>query len=89
MMHQVKNLSPEQRLALEALIGRSLNQDESLVVRPCRNVKPAPQGKDREEAANRLFAHLDKLSERVKDVPDNELEALFQEACDHAKHGPG
>lgn len=86
MVHRVTDLSSDQRLTLEALVGRSLAEDESVVVRPCRVIKPAPQGEERQEAAQRYLAHLDMLAERAKDVPREELEAAIKEACNHARY---
>ena len=36
MWHLVKDLSPDQRLALEGLLGRRLSEDEGLSVQPSR-----------------------------------------------------
>ena len=87
MLHRVKDMSAEQRVALEALVGRALNQDESFVVRPAHIIKPAAQGKEREEAAQKLFAHMGKMAERASHVPEDELDVLIDEACHHARHG--
>ena len=88
MTHKVSDLSPEQRVAIEALVGRTLTEDESLVVRPCRIIKAAPQGEEREEAARRYLDHLDMLNRRVSGVPTEEIEAVIEEALEHSRHGP-
>lgn len=41
MVHHVKDLSPNQRLAIENLLGRALRDEESLTIRPARILKDA------------------------------------------------
>lgn len=88
MSHKVSELSSEQRTALEALIGRSLHDDESLVVRPSRVLKPAPQGPARSKAANAFTAQLDAFADRARHLPEDELDPAIEEACDHVRHRP-
>ena len=33
MMHHVKDLSPEQRVAIESLLGRSVSEDEAVSIK--------------------------------------------------------
>jgi hypothetical protein len=33
MIHKAKDLSPDQRLALESLLGRSIREDEEIIIR--------------------------------------------------------
>ncbi len=40
-----------------------------------------------DEAAERLRNILNGLSQKAKDVPEDELDALMTEACEHARHG--
>jgi hypothetical protein len=40
----------------------------------------------RDEAYRRLLEHSDKLAERVKDVPAEEIDAAIDEAVDKASH---
>ena len=86
MLHRVKDMSPEQRLAVESLLGRRLAADESLSIYRTRILKEAPVGAEREGAGAKLLETLDKIANRVKDVPDHEVEAAIQEACDHVRH---
>ncbi len=80
MVHQVKNLTSDQRVALENLLGRGLRDDESVVIRPAVVVKEAPTGDERVVMANNYRKHLDMLAERVKDVPEDEIDAAIAEA---------
>ncbi|MGP8247470.1 MAG: hypothetical protein ACLQVN_23530 [Bryobacteraceae bacterium] len=88
MWHAVKNLSPDQRLVLEGLLGRALQEDEGFSIHLGRMVQDAPIGEDRTRAYNCYLQHLDALAERVKTVPDHELDALIEEAFDRVRHPP-
>jgi hypothetical protein len=47
-----------------------------------------PDAKQREEAGHRLSAFMDRMAERVKDVPESEIDAAIDEACDCVRHHP-
>jgi hypothetical protein len=47
-----------------------------------------PEEKQREEAGRRLSAFMDRMAERVKDVPEAEIDAAIDEACDYVRHHP-
>jgi len=86
MWHKVKDLSPDQRLAIEGLIGRRLADDEGVNSQPSRVLKDAPTGDERSRAYNEYLRNADTLSRRADNVPDEEIEALIDEACDRARH---
>jgi hypothetical protein len=86
MWHKVKDLSPEQRLAIEGLLGRSLADDEGLNIQPSRIFKEAPVGEERTRAYECYLRHLDALADRTKEVSDDSLSAATDEACDRARH---
>jgi hypothetical protein len=88
VVHQVKNLSADQRLVIESLVGRPLRDDESLTIRPLHLLKEAPTGKERERLFARYQDHLDKLAGRVTHVSDDELEAAIDEAVKYVRHKP-
>lgn len=48
-------------------------------------LKEAPVGKARAEAFDRLFAQMEKMSERVQDIPEEELDTLLGEARAHER----
>ena len=81
-VHKTRDLSPELRLAVETLLGKTLDEDETVTLRASKGyiIKEAPTGKAREESFQRLSEHLDKMAERVKDVPEEELNTLIDEA---------
>lgn len=86
MWHRVKDLSSDQRIALENLIGRSLQEDEGLNIQPSRVLKEAPVGEERSYAYDRYLRDLDQIAQRARDVPDAELETIIDEACDQVRH---
>jgi hypothetical protein len=86
MLHRVKDLSSEQRILIESLIGRRLQEDEGLNIQPSRILKEAPAGEERRLAYNKYLQSLDRLGERANGVSDSELEEIIDEACDRARH---
>jgi hypothetical protein len=80
MVHHVKDLSSDQRLAIESLLGRSLRDNESVTIRPAVVGKDAPQGEERARLVRQYQKHLDTLAERVSDVPEEEIDQAIDEA---------
>ena len=82
-LRKVTELSVDTRQAMEGILGRSLREDEAISI----NVyNPAPTGKAREEASRRLLERIDKTTQRVKGVPEKEIDAVIDEALDRARH---
>ena len=88
MSHRVRDLSSEQRLAIETLIGRKLQEDEGLSIQPSHILHEAPVGEERSRAYASYLDHLDMLSTRASEIPDPELDAVIDAACDYARHSP-
>ena len=88
MSHRVRDLSSEQRLAIESLIGRKLQDDEGLSIQPSHILHEAPVGEERSRAYASYLDHLDMLSTRASEIPDPELDAVIDAACDYARHSP-
>ena len=86
MSHRVRDLSSEQRLAIETLIGRKLQEDEGLSIQPAHILHEAPVGEERSRAYASYLGHLELLSSRVGDITDPELDAVIDAACDYARH---
>ncbi len=83
MLHRVKDLSPEQKLAVEALLGRSVSNDEAVSVRtivPAAIIPSQLSQEERTEALRRLDSYFAKIDARRKPVSDDEEEAIFTEA---------
>lgn len=86
MVHHVRDLSPDQRVAIENLLGRTLRDEESLTIRPARILHEAPTGEDRLRAFRKYREHLDMLAARVQDVPEEEIDAAVDEALHAVRH---
>jgi hypothetical protein len=86
MVHHVKDLSPDQRFVIEHLLGRTLSEEESLTIRPARILQEAPTGADRSLAFRRYRENLDLLADRVRDVPEEEIDGALDEALRVVRH---
>jgi len=88
MVHHVKDLSRNQRVAIEIenLFGRALSDEESLTIRPARILKDAPVGEERARAFSRYRNDLDLLANRVEDVTEDEIDAAIDEALRAVRH---
>lgn len=79
MTHSVKDLSAEQKLAVESLLGRRVYDDEQISVRAFSS--PVGVGTDERTAAidwlNGYFAEVDA---RRQPVSDEEEDAIIDEA---------
>jgi hypothetical protein len=88
MVHHVKDLSADQRTAIENLLGRALRDEESLTIRPARILKDAPTGEERTRVFRQYQDHLSRLADRVEDVPEGEIDAAIDEAILHVRRKP-
>lgn len=86
MWHMVKDLSPDQRVAIEGLLGRPLRDDEGLAIQPSRVLKEAPTGEERLRAYRDYLANCDKIAHRADGVSDEELDAAIDEASHRVRH---
>ena len=86
-LSKAAELAPPVRAAFESVLGRHLADDETVSISAYPN-RPAPTGEAREAAYRRLLDFGDKLAERVRDVPEAEIDAAIDEAVDHARHHP-
>ena len=73
------------RSAVERLLGRPVAPDEeiSIVAAPPQQVPPA---EGRLQAARNLEALLSRRAEKVKDVPESDIDAAIDEAVAHVRH---
>src|SRR5579863_1486052 len=85
MVH-VKDLSPDQRVAIDGIPGRALRDDQILTSRPSKIIKQAPRGADRTVRCCQYPGSLDRIAERVKDVPEAEFDAAIDEALNDLRH---
>jgi len=83
MMHRVKDLSPEQRLTVEALLGRSVSNDEAVSIRavvPATVIPSRLSPDERADAMRRIDRYFARVDAARKPVSEDEEEAIFLEA---------
>jgi hypothetical protein len=78
MIHKASDLSSEQRMALESLLGRALSDREAVSVRA---FEPPPlSDEQRQEILAGLDAYFARIDAKRQSVPDEEAEAIINEA---------
>ena len=90
MLHRVKDLSPDQKLAVEALLGRSMADDESVSVKalmPPQIQASSLSPEDRRAALERLNRYFEGLDARRGPMTDVDEDALITEALRSARPG--
>ena len=83
MLYHVKDLSPDQRLVVEALLGRAVSDEEAVSVRavaPTAIVESTFSNEQRRRALEGLKVYFDKADSRRKPVTEAEEEAIITEA---------
>lgn len=88
MLHRVKDLSPGQRVAVEALLGRAVSNEEAVSVRavaPATVISSQLSQEERVEALRQLDAYFAKVDTRRKPVSEEEEEAMLVEAMRSAR----
>jgi hypothetical protein len=88
MLHHVKNLSPEQRRAVENLLGRPVAEDESVSIkgiRPFSIIPPRLSPDEREEAIEKLRQYFAKVDAQRRPVSEAEEEEIINEALRSAR----
>ena len=85
MVHQAKDLSPEQKAAAELLLGRRLGEGETVSVQAF-NEPPVSEERRREVAA-RLRELFASANENLKSTSEEEAEEIFIEAMRSSRPG--
>jgi hypothetical protein len=86
LTHKARELKAETRIALEAELGRSLQDDEEVSIMVF-GPHDAPTGKARAEAGNRLRAYLQRMDEKSQAAATEQTEEALNEALRHARPG--
>jgi hypothetical protein len=84
-LRKARDLPFNVRIALESLLGRPLQEEETVSI----NTYPtheAPIGVERDASWKQLMDRIDRTAARVKDISEAELDALIDEATEHARH---
>ena len=83
MLYHVKDLSADQKTAIEALLGRSVSEEEAVSVRaiaPAAIVPSTLSIEQRMRTLEALHGYFDKIDSRRKPVSEEEEEAVITEA---------
>jgi hypothetical protein len=87
-IQKASELPPRLKSAVEQLLGRPIEADEevSIAAVPPQQIAPS---ESRASVAEKLEAFLSRRAEKVSDVPDDELDAVIDEAVDRSRHSRG
>ena len=86
LIQKASELKAGTRLALEAELGRSLQDDEEVSIMAFVP-HAAPTGADHADAADKLRAHFNRIDQKLKGAPKQEAEASLDEALSNARPG--
>ena len=85
MLHKASELSSEQRIALESLLGRAISDRETISLRA---FEPAPlSDAQRAEILASLDAYFARIDSKRPAMPDSEADAVINEALRSARPG--
>jgi hypothetical protein len=73
------------KAAVEEIIGRPVGADEeiSIIAVPPQEVPPPD---DRSAVVEKLEALLNRRAEKVRDIPEDDINSVIDEAVYHARH---
>lgn len=83
MLHHVKDLSPEERRAVENLLGRPVAEDESVSIksiRPSSIVPPQLSPDERTGVIEKLRLYFAKVDAQRAPISEDEEEEIINEA---------
>lgn len=83
MLHHVKDLSPEERRAVESLLGRPVAEDEFVSIkglRPSAIIPPQLSPDERKKAIEKLCEYFAKVDAQRSPVSQAEEEEIINEA---------
>ncbi len=86
LIHKASELRPETRAAVEAELGRSLQDDEEVSIMAFV-AHEAPAGEARAETARNLEQNLNRTDQKTKRVPEEETEKALNEAIRTVRPG--
>ena len=83
MLHHVKDLSPEERRAVEHLLGRPVAEDESVSIksiRPSAIVPPQLSSDEHKDVIEKLRLYFAKVDAQRAPISEDEEEEIINEA---------
>ncbi len=84
-IQRASDLSGDVKSAIERLLGRPIEPEEEISVVAVPPQQASPSG-NRAAVARKLEAFLDRRAEKVRDIPEEELDSAVDEAVDHVRH---
>jgi len=81
---RASQLGDAARSVLESLLGRTVNDEEHITVMAHPPQPPLTED-DRRKAAQALAQNLDSLASRARHIPEQDMEALIDEAMEHVR----
>jgi hypothetical protein len=90
MMHHVKDLSPEQRVTVESLLGRSVSEDEAVSIKalnPSAIVPSRLTEEERKAALEKLDLYFARVDAQRQPVSQEGEEAIVNEALRSTRPG--
>jgi len=85
MIHKAKDLSPEQKLAIESLLGRHVLDEEAISVRAIE--PPALSDQQKHELAEHLRKYFAEVDARRHPGSGDEAEDILTEAIQSSRPG--
>ena len=85
MIHEVKDLSPDQRLAVESLLGRPVSEQETVSVQAFQ--PPAVSVQRRQEIAEALRSYFAEVDAKRQPVSPDAASGIIDEAMRDSRPG--
>lgn len=85
MIHKAKDLSPDQKIAIESLLGRQLLDEEAISVRLIE--PPALSDQQKRELAEQLRKYFAEVDARRHPASEEEAEDILTEAIRSSRPG--
>ena len=85
MIHNAKDLSPDQRAAIEGLLGRRIVDDEAISV--CAIRPPALSNEQKQERVAQLKQYFTNVDARREPISPEEAEDIIDEAMRSVRPG--
>ena len=86
LIHKASELKPQTRAAVEAELGRSLQDDEEVSIMAFVPHE-APTGEARREVGRKLQEHLNRIDQKTKGLPEEEMDQALNEALRSVRPG--
>jgi hypothetical protein len=86
LINKANELKPQTRAAVEAELGRRLNDDEDVSIMAF-SMHEAPSGEARRHAGQNLEEHFKRIDNQTRNEPDEDAQTTMNEALKSVRHG--